>query len=69
MSSNPKWNMINDKFLKLKFAIQMVFIFKVSWPNLVPAVAVRQGRLAFFIFIRFKGYLDGISSPKRERIY
>lgn len=57
--------MINDKFLKLNLAnkdrkvLALVFIFIVSWPNLVPAVAVRQERLAFFIFIRFKGYLDG----------
>jgi hypothetical protein len=39
----------------------MVFIFIVSWPKLVPAVAVRQERLALLIFIRFKGYLDGLS--------
>jgi hypothetical protein len=26
----------------------------------VPAVAVIQGRQVLFIFIRFKGYLDGI---------
>ena len=58
--------MINDKFLKLNLAIIMVFIFIVSWPNLVPAVAVRQERLAFFIFIRFKGYLDGLSILKKE---
>jgi len=44
----------------------MVFIFIVSWPNLVPAVAVRQERLAFFIFIRFKGYLDGLFSLYKE---
>ncbi len=31
----------------------------MSWLNLVPAVAVRQERLVFFIFIRYKGYLDG----------
>jgi len=30
----------------------------------VPAVAVRRGRLVLFIFNRFKGYLDGISSQK-----
>jgi hypothetical protein len=35
----------------------------------VPAVAAIRGRLVLFIFIRFKGYLDGISSPKREQIY
>jgi hypothetical protein len=31
---------------------------------LVPAVAATQVRLVLFIFIRFKGYLDGISNPK-----
>jgi len=51
--------MIYDRFLKFNF------IFKLSWPNLVPAVAVRQGRLAFFIFIRFKGYLDGLFSLEK----
>ena len=35
----------------------------VSWPNYVPAVAVIRRRLVLFIFIRFKGYLDGIISP------
>jgi hypothetical protein len=34
----------------------------------VPAVAVIQGRLVLFIFIRFKGYLDGISILKRVQI-
>lgn len=31
----------------------------------MPAVAVRHERLVLFIFNRFKGYLDGISSQKR----
>jgi len=30
----------------------------------VPAVAVIRKRLVLFIFSRFKGYLDGITSPK-----
>ena len=34
----------------------------------MPAVAVKQGRLVLFIFIRFKGYLDSLSSLKKERI-
>jgi len=37
----------------------------MSWPNLVPAAAVIRGRLVLFIFNRFKGYLDGIFSPKQ----
>jgi len=33
----------------------------------VPAVAARQERLVLFIFNRFKGYLDSITSlPKKE---
>ena len=32
----------------------------------MPAVAVIRKRLVLFIFNRFKGYLDGISSPKRD---
>jgi len=34
----------------------------------VPAVAVRQGRLVLFIFIRFKGYLDCISNYYKVQI-
>ena len=40
----------------------------MSRPNLVPAVAVRQGRLVLFIFIRYIGYLDSVSSLKRVQI-
>ena len=39
------------------------FLYMKSRPNFVPAVAVIQYRLVLFVFIRFKGYLDGISSP------
>jgi len=35
----------------------------------VPAVAAIQVRLVLFILIRFKGYLDSISSLQREQIY
>jgi len=41
----------------------------MSRPILVPAVAATQVRLVLFIFIRFKGYLDSISSLKRVQIY
>jgi hypothetical protein len=36
----------------------------MSRPILVPAVAATQVRLVLFIFIRFKGYLDGFFSLK-----
>jgi len=35
------------------------FLYMMSRPNFVPAVAVIQYRLVLFVFIRFKGYLDG----------
>jgi hypothetical protein len=35
------------------------FNIYMSWPNYVPAVAVIRKRLVLFIFIRYKGYLDG----------
>jgi len=35
----------------------------------VPAVAVIRRRLVLFIFNRFKGYLDGIISPKKGTIF
>jgi hypothetical protein len=34
----------------------------------VPAVAVIRRRLALFIFIRYKGYLDGKNQPKKGTI-
>ena len=34
----------------------------------MPAVAVIQVRLVLFIFIRFKGYLDGLSILNQIRI-
>jgi len=34
----------------------------------VPAVAVIRKRQVLFIFNRFKGYLDGIISPKKGTI-
>ena len=34
-------------------------------PIIVTAVEATQVRLVLFIFIRFKGYLDGIFSPKK----
>jgi len=35
----------------------------------VPAVAVIRKRLVLFIFIRFKGYLDGIISPNEGTLH
>ena len=35
----------------------------------MPAVAVIQERLVLFIFIRFKGYLDGKISPQQDTIF
>ena len=32
----------------------------------MPAVAVIRRRLVLFIFIRFKGYVDGKNKPKRR---
>jgi len=34
----------------------------------VPAVAVIRRRLVLFIFIRFKGYLDGLISPQQDTV-
>ena len=56
----------HDKWQVLEMMYFIYFLFIVSWPNLVPAVAVIQGRLAFFIFIRFKGYLDGLFILTKE---
>jgi len=40
----------------------------MSRPNLVPAVAVRQGRRVLFIFNRYIGYLDGVGRLKKVPI-
>ena len=59
---STSWNKILGRIMIMTISIYQ------SWPNYVPAVAVIRRRLVLFIFNRFKGYLDGMTSPKQGTV-